>query len=342
MATERRTNVPVSEAASNEAADHDLAELRERIGMMAGRVSNWGRWGSDDELGTINYITEASRRAAVGTVREGRVLSLALPFDRAGPQPPFERRLNPSLTMLRAGTDLCASGRTDPEGWGYAVDMMTMALQCGTQWDALSHAFYDFHMYNDRDCRLVTADGAQKNAISVLRDRVVGRGVLLDIARLRGIEVLPAGYEVTAADLEAAYTAAGIESVPGDILLIRTGHLGRFRATGSWHGFTHAAEPGIGLDTLQWLHDRQVGAVATDTWAVEVIRDRAGGGPNPIYLPVHAVAIVHMGLLLGEIFDLDALAEDCARDGVCAFLFSGAPLPFTGAVGSPVNPVVVK
>jgi kynurenine formamidase len=329
-----------SDRTANDVADHDLAKLRERIGTMAARVSNWGRWGSEDELGTVNYITETSRGTAVSTVREGRVFSLALPFDRAGPQPPFERRLNPCLTMLTAGTDLWATRRIDPVGWGYADDMVTMALQCATQWDALSHVFYDFRMYNNRDCRLVSANGAE-NAISVLRDRVIGRGVLLDIARLRGVDALPTGYEITAADLEAACNTARIEVAPGDILLIRTGHLGRFRAARSWDGFTHAGEPGIGLDTLPWLHDQKVGAIATDTWAVEVIADR-DGSPGPIYLPVHAVAIVYMGLLLGEIFDLDALAEDCARDGVYEFFFSGAPLPFTGAVGSPVNPVVLK
>jgi kynurenine formamidase len=318
-----------------------LADVRSRIEAMAARVSNWGRFGHDDELGTVNHITNEARHNAAGLVHSGRVFSLAIPFDRRGPQPSFERRLNPHLTMLDTGTDLRAGRQANaPEGWGYADDTVTMALQCATQWDALSHVFYDFRMYNDRDCDLVGAEGAQRNSITVLRDRLVARGVLLDVARLHGADALDAGYEITVSDLERAFEAGRVEPASGDVLLVRTGNLGRFRATGSWQGFTHAAEPGLGLETLPWLHEHRVAAVAADTWAVEVIGD--GTNPDSIHLPVHAVGIVHMGLLLGEIFDLDALAEDCARDGVHEFLFTAPPLPITGAVGSPVNPLAVK
>jgi len=309
-----------------------------RIDAMIRRVSNWGRWGPDDELGTVNLITPERRVAARDLVRKGTVFSLAIPLDESGPQPPFERRLNPRHVMLVTGTDLRAGVQPNQVGgWGYADDMVTMALQCATQWDSLAHAFYDYRMYNDRDCTLVTAQGAERNSIAVLRDRVVGRGVLADVARYKGVDCLPLDYEITADDLDGTLRHEGVESAAGDILLIRTGNLGRARRAGAWHRFTFDDEPGIGLDTLPWLHEHEVAAAATDTWAFEVLPSRAS-----IMLPVHAVAIVHMGLLIGEIFDLDALADDCAADGVNEFLFVAPPLPFTGAVGSPVNPLAIK
>jgi kynurenine formamidase len=319
----------------------DLKQVRARIEASARRLSNWGRWGAADELGTVNYITEKKRIEAASLVRSGRVFSLAIPFNREGPQPPFERRMNPHLAMLDTGTDLRAGRQADaPEGWGYADDMVIMALQCATQWDALSHVFYDFKMYNDRDCELVGLEGAAKNGISVFHDRMVTRGVLVDIARLHDVDELPADHEITQQDLERALEKQRTELSSGDVLLIRTGNLGRFRKIGSWQGFTHDAEPGVGLDALAWLHEREIAALATDTWAVEVIGH--GTTPDTIALPVHAVGIVYMGMPLGEIFDLDALAGDCARDGVYDFLFSAPPLPITGAVGSPINPIAVK
>jgi kynurenine formamidase len=309
-----------------------------QIESMIRRVSNWGRWGPDDELGTMNFVTPERRVTARELVRTGRVFSLAIPFDERGPQPPFERRLNPRHVMLVTGTDLRAGVQPNQVGgWGYADDMVTMALQAATQWDSLAHAFYDYRMYNDRDCLLVTAEGASKNSIAVLRDRVVGRGVLLDVARYKHLEALPLDYRITIEDLEGTLEAQQVRISSGDILLIRTGNLGRARAAGGWDRFTFDDEPGIGLETLPWFHEHEVAAAATDTWAFEVLPSGAD-----IMLPVHAVAIVHMGLLIGEIFDLDELAADCAADGIYDFLFAAPPLPFTGAVGSPVNPLAVK
>lgn len=305
---------------------------------MIRRVSNWGRWGADDELGTVNFITPERRAAAAALVRTGRVLSLAIPLDESGPQPPFERRVNPRHVMLETGSDVRAgTQRGQVGGWGFADDMVTMALQSATQWDSLAHQFYDFRMYNDRDCSLVSSSGAEKNSIAVLADRVAGRGVLADVAAYRGVECLPLDYPITPDDLDATLRRQGVEPRSGDILLIRTGNLGRARSAGGWHRYTFDDEPGPGLETLPWFHEHETAAVATDTWAFEVQPSRSSIG-----FPIHAVAIVHMGLLLGEIFDLDALAADCAADGQFEFLFVAPPLPFTRAVGSPVNPVAIK
>jgi kynurenine formamidase len=308
------------------------------IDVMIRRVSNWGRWGPEDELGTVNFITPDRRREASRLVRRGDVISLAIPFDDQGPQPPHERRLNPRHIMLQTGTDLRAGvQRGSVGGWGYSDDMVIMALQAATQWDSLAHAFYDYKMYNDRDCTLVTSEGASKNSIAVLSDRVVSRGVLADVAKYLGVDSLPLDHEITTAELESCLESEHVDMRSGDVLLIRTGNLGRARREGDWKDFSFTDEPGLGLKALPWLHEHEIAAVATDTWAFEVIPSGTS-----ILLPIHAVAIVHMGLLIGEIFELDALAKDCDRDGIYEFLFSAPPLPFTGAVGSPINPIVLK
>ena len=251
---------------------------------------------------------------------------------------PFERRLNPRHLMLATGTDLKAGVQPGSEGgFGEADDMVVMALQAATQWDSLAHIFYGFKMYNDRDCTLVNAHGASKNSIAVLRERVVSRGVLVDLPRFRGVDWLPADHRITVAELEGALDHQRVEVRSGDVLLIRTGNMRRIRATGSWTGFTYADEPGPGLDALPWIHEKEVAAAASDTWAFEVLPSGTS-----LWLPVHAVGIVHMGLLIGEIFDLEALADDCERDGAYEFFFSAPPLPFTGAVGSPINPLAIK
>lgn len=310
----------------------------EAIRRMAAELSNWGRWGADDELGTVNLITPAKRLEAAAAIRRGVTFSLALPLDRRGPQPPFERRLNPQHVMLQTGTELRAGvQRGAIDGWGYADDMVTMALQCGTHWDGLAHAFHDYKMYNDRDCELVGVDGAKRNAIAALSDSVATRAVLCDVPRALGLEALAPDHRIDVRELELTLERQRVELRAGDALLIRTGHLARARTAGGWEGYTYGDEPGIGMDALPWVKEHDLAALASDTWAFEAL---PSGGD--IMLPVHAVGIVHMGLLIGEMFDFEALARDCAQDGVYELALVAPPLPFTGAVGSPVNPIAIK
>ena len=302
------------------------------------RVSNWGRWGDDDELGTANLITPAKRLEAAACVRTGMVVSLAADFEPDTPQTKPSYRLNPLRSMVGTGADV-RTGRQAAygiPGHGFADDMVVMSLQASTQWDALSHAFYDYRMYNGRPCELVGAKGAAANDIAVLRDRVVTRGVLADVAGHTEVETLEPGCRITVEQLEETLRAQGTEVRPGDALLVRTGQLGWTRRTGAWERFVDHDEPGLGWDALPWLHARDVAAVAADNWAFEVV---PSGYELP--LPFHAVGIVYMGLLVGEIFELDALAETCRAAGVWEFLFAAPPLPFLGAVGSPVNPLAV-
>ncbi|MCL6547366.1 MAG: cyclase family protein [Alicyclobacillus sp.] len=312
--------------------------MTQRIDEIAEMVNNWGRFGPDDEAGTLNYITEDKRRRAVALVRRGRTFSLAIPFDRYGPQPPRDRRLNPQHIMLTSGTDVAAG--TQPgsrNGYGYADDMVIMALQAATHWNALAHMFYNYKMYNDRPCTMVNAEGAAKNSITAAQDKLVTRAVLLDFPRALGYDHLPESFRITAEHIEHTLRVQAVELEPGDVLLFRTGHLARSQSRDGWEEYTYTNAPGPGIDVLPFLHRHQVAAVASDTWAFEVVPSGTS-----LWLPVHAVGIVYMGLLIGENFYLDEWADDCAEDGVYDALFCAPPIPFSRAVGSPVNPLVIK
>jgi kynurenine formamidase len=156
--------------------------------------------------------------------------------------------------------------------------------------------------------------------------------------RAKGIEWLEPGYGITADDFDAAIAAQGVEVRTGDVLLVRTGHMTLCRARGGWGDYAGGNAPGLSFYTADWVHRREIAAVATDTWGMEV---RPNEFPNT-YQPLHQVFIPNMGLTIGEIFALDELADDCARDRVYEFFFVAPPLPFTGAVGSPINPLAIK
>jgi len=312
-----------------------MADIIRETGL---RCRNWGKWGADDELGTLNYITPEIVLKATRLPRRGVTFSLAIPFDSQGPQINQPRRFNPIHRMILTGPDFTTGAFTRPGNVGFADDMVIMALQCATQWDALSHCFLDGQLYNGYDANLVSSQGAKKNGIHKMARHIVTRGVLFDIARVKGVEWLQPGYAITTKDLDAAVAAHKVSIGQGDALLVRTGQMAMCRKQGGWGDYAGGDAPGLSFYTAGWVHERQIAAVATDTWGMEV-------RPNEIpdsYQPLHQVFIPNMGLLVGEIFDLEALAEDCARDGVYEFLFVAPPIPITGAVGSPVNPFDIK
>src|SRR5437867_4390054 len=209
------------------------------------RCRNWGKWGPDDERGTLNYITPDHIVRAARLVKRGAVFSLAIPFNAKGPQINQPRRFNPIHRMMITGPDCTTGAIRFPGGVGFSDDMVIMPLQCATQWDALGHCFEDGRMYNGYDANEVSSRGAKRNGI----DKV-------------------------------AQSPGGIVVRPNEI-----------------------------PDSFQ---------------------------------PLHQVCIPNMGLTIGEIFFLDDLAADCAGDGVYEFLFVAPPLPITGAVGSPINPLAIK
>jgi kynurenine formamidase len=303
------------------------------------RYSNWGRFGRDDERGALNFITPECVLVACGLPRRGLVISCALPFDQKGPQTGFAGRHNPVHVMLADGGDALAGAQDFiPGGFRYADDAIHMPLQCGTQWDALSHVFYDGKMWNDRGIELVTSGGARANSIDKIKDGVVGRGVLLDVPRHRGVRWLENGTPILPEDLDACAEAEGVAVESGDVVLVRTGMMTRCLEEKSWAGYCGGPAPGLSVHCSRWLYEREVAAVATDTWGVEVLPNET---PD-CFQPLHMISLRNTGVLFGEIFQLDALAAACAADGNYAFLFAAPPLPITGAVGSPINPLAIK
>jgi kynurenine formamidase len=307
---------------------------------LALEVRNWGRWGAQDEIGTLNYITPDRIAAAARLVTAGTVFALGIPLQRQGPQSGTRARFNPIHTMFRDGGDQPrdAAGVVEMQGYGGSDDWIVMPLQCVTQWDSLAHVFDSGKMYNGYDANLVTSSGAAKNSIDKTKDKIVGRGVLLDMPRYKGVPRLPAGYAITVADLEGAAAAERVEVQEGDILLVRTGFMSGYLEKGSWDHFDLDESPGVSVHTAPWLHQKKIAAIAADNYAVEV---RPSELP-PFRSPFHICAIPNMGLTLGEIFYLDQLAADCAADGRYAFLLVAPPLPVTHAVGTPINPYAMK
>lgn len=296
------------------------------------RVSNWGRWGPGDERGTVNLITPERLIAAGQLIKTGKVFDLGIPLGADGPQP-GGGRINPVHLMSQTGED-----QVFPGGFKFADDYIFMPLQGASQWDSLAHVFYDDQLYNGYPASDVTVHGAAHNSIDRLAKGIAGRGVLLDIAALKGVEWLERGYAITPDDLEAAIQRQGGVSVgPGDILLFRTGWRRKFIQEKDAHAFM-AGEPGLGMACAQWLRDRDVAVVASDNWAIEVL---PGEYPD-VALNVHMVLIRDMGMTLGEILDFEELAADCAADGVWEFFFTAPVLKFSKAVGSPINPLAIK
>ncbi|TDX08271.1 cyclase family protein [Kribbella sp. VKM Ac-2566] len=301
------------------------------------KLCNWGRWGPEDERGTANLITPEKVREAAALVRRGVGFSLQLPMDASGPQRGGLGRVNPIHQMMATGTDHVAGKQDFPNGLGYADDSLFLVLQGGTQWDALSHIFRDGQMYNGYGADLVDSSGARRNGVENI-PTLVTRGVLLDLPRVVGRDHLRPGEAIDADLLDAACAHQRVTVADGDALLIRTGDMARRRTLVGWDGYAGGDAPGLSLLAMPWLHRHGVSAVATDTWGVEVRPNEISG----TFQPLHLIMIVSMGLLVGEIWQLDELAEDCAADGVYEFMLVAPPLVIPGAVGAPSNPQAIK
>jgi kynurenine formamidase len=314
----------------------------ETVKKLVAQYSNWGRWGADDQVGTLNHVTPDAVMRAAGCIRSGKRISMALPFDANGPQIGGFGRFNPIHLMFRDGGDIVSGTIVDDFYGGRdrhirgTDDMVIMPLQSGTQWDSLAHILFENKMYNGYPAERVTSKGATRNDITQAADRTVGRGVLLDVARFKGVAALEAGYAITADDLAGCAQAQGVEVGRGDFVMVRTGQLEERR--GNWGDYAGGPAPGLGFASIPWVAQTEIAGLATDTWGMEVLPNET---PD-VFQPLHIVLLVGMGLYVGEIFDLQALADDCAQDGQYDFFFCAPPLPFSRAVGSPVNPIAVK
>jgi len=284
-------------------------------------LSNWGRWGADDQLGALNLITPQVTATAAATVRTGRTVSCARPLDTVAsadnPTPVAHHMTGTSTEGMGADYFAIASH-------GFATSHI----------DALCHIFHEGKLYNGYPAEAVTAHGATKLGIHRLHDGIVTRGVLLDIPARRGVDALEPGEPVFPEDLEAAEEQAGLTVRPGDALLVRTGRWPWRREHGPWDIGSLAA--GLDASCLPWLRERDVATLGSDGVS-DVLPSRVDG----VGMPIHTVVIVAMGVHLLDNLDLDALATACAEEARWEFLFTVAPLVLRRGTASPVNPIAV-
>jgi kynurenine formamidase len=291
-------------------------------------VSNWGRWGEDDELGTLNELTADRIVAAADLVRSGETVTLSHPLDT-------EKRLDnpePAVHRMTLLPDVDVGSGTlrftmDYIGADYHHDTHSHI-------DALCHVAFDGALYNGKPSLSLTREGATVNAIDVVRNGLVGRGVLLDIPRLRGVPWLEPGEHVFPEDLESAELEEGVTVGKGDILLVRTGHARRLTELGPWD--TENAKAGLHPTTALFLAERRVAALGSDGNS-----DTAPTTTEEILFPIHALTLNAMGLPLLDYLQFEDLVPVCERTGRWEFLFLGAPLRIVGGTGSPLNPIAI-
>jgi kynurenine formamidase len=288
------------------------------------KISNWGRWGKEDQRGALNFITAEKRAAAARLAKAGEIVSLALPLST---QTTAENPQPVQHLMLHVGLHAVAA----LDYFGIAPHGMAF-----THLDALCHVFRDGKMYNGFSNREVGRFGAKKCAIDVTRDGIASRGVLLDIPKTRKVEWLEPGDPIYPEDLNAAEKMGALRVDEGDVLLIRTGRHQRRKAKGAWDPWREGL-PGLDASCLTWLHERRISVLGCD--AVSDLIPNGYGGE--LSMPIHVGTLVMMGIHLIDNADLEALSAACARHNRYEFLFAMAPLILERGTASPVNPLAI-
>ena len=309
--------------------------------VLADLPKNWGRWGEDDEIGCLNFQTPEEVLRGVREVRSGKVFTLGLPIGSPGGDPVWPGRSGAMRLMTQDRSHYTAGKlKPMPGGLEYADDYMTAFLQGSSQYDALGHTWYDDQLYNGYPAETTTGGMAKCGVDKLARRGIVGRGVLVDMARHRGKESLGPGETFGVDDLEAAAQEQGVAIERHDNLLIRTGWLKVFFDKGREAFYENFIEPGLVFspELVRWFHDQEIVSLSTDTIANEVTTDPETG----IALTLHAALMRNLGLLFSEILWFEELARDCVDDGRWTFLYAAAPIHVVGGTGAPVNPVVVK
>jgi kynurenine formamidase len=301
---------------------------------------NWGKWGDEDEVGALNYLTAEEVFRGVRHIRSGTVFTLQRMIGDPKGDPVWPGRTPAEKTVILDESSWDGDGAPQfPGGLHYADDKISAFLQGSTQYDALGHVWYGGQLWNGYDARS-TVGGLAKASVALIAERgVVGRGILLDMARFRGKENLDKAETFTYEDLVACAEAQGVKIEKRDILIIRTNFLKLFFDQGEefYEGF---CEPGLvySPELVHWFQDMEIPNLVTDTIANEVTIDPNNG----VALPLHCALMRNLGVALTEICDLEKLASHCAEDRQYTFLYAAAPLKVHEASGSPVNPLVIK
>lgn len=318
----------------------DATPAPELTELLRDSPSNWGKWGEDDEVGSLNYLGPEQVLAAAGLIRSGKVFTLQRLIGDPKGDPVWPGRTPAERTQILDESNWDGGdGPAYPGGLHYADDKINAFLQGSTQYDALGHVWYGGQIWNGYDAR-TTIGGLAKASIQPIAEKgVVGRAVLLDMARFRGKDNLAAAETYTHEDLQACAQAQGVELRKRDILIVRTNFLKLFFDLGDefYEGF---CEPGLvySPELVQWFADMEIPNLVTDTIANEVTFDPNNG----VALVLHNALMRNLGITLTEIADLEKLAADCAEDGVFELFYAAAPLKVALGSGSPVNPLVIK
>jgi kynurenine formamidase len=286
-------------------------------------LSNWGRWGRNDQMGTVNLITAAKRKAAAALVQEGVPVSLAHDADTqkaSDNAAPYVHR------MLATGANPAGQFVMDE----YSVSYHGLAH---THMDALSHMAWEGKMYNGALQKDVTDQGARELGVTAFKDGIFTRGILMDIPRLKGVPYLEPGTAIYPEDLEAWEKKARVKVESGDVVFIRTGRWARRAEKGAWDP---ARIAGLYASCARWLKDRDVAMVGSDA-ATDVMPSGVSG----VTQPMHQLLLIAMGTPIFDNCDLEALSAAAAKRNRWAFLITASPIPMPGGTGSPLNPIAI-
>jgi kynurenine formamidase len=297
------------------------------------KVKNWGRWGPDDERGTMNYLTPDKVAAAAALVKSGRQVSMAIPIGKVA----VADNPNPAVHLMSLLHDIPIS----ESGLTFGMCWLGMGSHgdAFTHVDALNHVGYKGKLYNGKPVSTLTSRGSDWGSITAYATGLVGRGVMLDAARHRGVEWLEPGEAVTRKELEDIEKAQGVRLGEGDILVFRTGHHARRLKLGAWNNeYPPAGEgkAGLHVDTVPWMHERRIAAFLPDGDG-ETVPSNVEGMPYPI----HPLQLTAMGMLISDSLQLEELAAACKEEGRFEFMVVGLPLRLPGATGTPWNPIAI-
>jgi kynurenine formamidase len=296
---------------------------------MFSELSNWGRWGKDDQLGAVNLITPAKRRQAIALVKEGVSFSLARNAETAqavdNPQP---------VQRIGGGPRGPVDPNAPPPLIASTGDTFFMAYHgyVHTHMDSLCHFFYKGQMYNGFSRSEVTNDGAAKNSILNFKNGIITRAVLMDIPRLKGVEYLEPGTRIYPEDLDAWEKKAHVKVGPGDVVLIRTGRWARRDAKGAWPVAEGLA--GLYMTAAKWLHARDVAILGSDG-----AEDVLPSGIDGVSQPIHVLSLVAMGMPIFDNCDLELIGREAAKRNKWEFMITAAPAAVPMATGSVLNPI---
>ncbi len=288
-------------------------------------LSNWGRWGDDDQMGAVNLITPEKRKQAAALVEAGVPVSLARNVEKTAaddnPRPFGHAMLN---TGDRPGAGQFVSDEYTVAYHGYAH----------THMDSLTHMSYQGKSYNGVEMKLVTAEGAPRLDVTSFKNGIFTKGVLLDIPHLKGVDWLEPGTPIYPEDLDAFERKTGVKVESGDVVFVYTGRWRRRDAEGPWNA--GALSAGLHASAAPWLHQRDIAMIGSDAAS-----DVSPSGVDGVRQPIHQLMLVAMGTPIFDNCDLEALAVECRKRSRWEFLLTASPIPVDRGTGSPLNPIAV-